>query len=476
MKRLLYPVLRKLLLIQQRWADRLRVLPDRSSAAEGTSLPSRMALQFGAWAFRLGRSLIGPELRARIRMWLTGLAIASQGELPVRRFPVSAIVRADRQGINVIGPVHAELGLGESARSSLRAAAAAGIKASATEYRAGCSARNEEHVDSQMLQGQKYAVNLFHMNADQLYVAYNVLGSDSFSGYYNILYCVWEQDELPGEWVPAFDLVHEVWTASSFCQDTISRKISKPVVRIPHNVELSVPNDVDRRSLGLPEEGFLFLGMADFMSSPERKNPLGSLEAYTRSACCEKNDVYFVLKTINTHIRPDTERKLKQFRDDHPSIILMDGYLSRPEVNALFNCCDCFVSLHRAEGFGLPLAEAMYLGKPVIATGWSGNTDFMNVGNSLPVEYTIVPLDRDSGPYRKGFHWAEPNVDHASELMDLVTGDDSLVRRIGMQARHDIITHFSPEPVGRLMSQRLNRIYDWLRRSDDRESDSSCLP
>jgi glycosyltransferase involved in cell wall biosynthesis len=213
--------------------------------------------------------------------------------------------------------------------------------------------------------------------------------------------------------------------------------------------------------------------MADFMSSPERKNPLGSLEAYVRSACCDKNDVYFVLKTINTHIRPDIERKLKQFRDNHPSIILMEGYLSRAEVNALFNCCDCFVSLHRAEGFGLPLAEAMCLGKPVIATGWSGNTDFMNVGNSLPVRYTIVPLDRDSGPYRKGFHWAEPDLKHAAELMDVAARDKSLVCRIGMQARHDIMTHFSPETVGRLMDQRLNRIYQWLCRSDNQQPDAS---
>ena len=178
-------------------------------------------------------------------------------------------------GINVIGPLRAEHGLGESTRSTLRAAAAAGIIVSATEYRAGCSARNEEDLNTQILQGQEYGINIFHTNADQLYVAYNVLGSDFFRGYYNILYCVWEQHEFPEEWVPAFDLVNEVWTASTFCQDSISRKIHKPVIRIPHNVELPVAQEVDRKTLGLPEEGFLFLGMADFMSSPERKNPLG---------------------------------------------------------------------------------------------------------------------------------------------------------------------------------------------------------
>lgn len=462
MKRLLYPVLRRLLIIQQRWADELRIPREGDSAAESPSLPRRLGLRLAGWVFGVARRVIRPELRARIRMRLTGLADAGQGESAVRTSPIPIVTGGDSGGINVIGSLRAELGLGESARSTLRAAAAAGINVSGIEYRAGCSARNEEHIDADILQGQKHAVNLFHMNADQLYVAYNVLGGEFFRGHYNIVYCVWEQSEFPEEWVPALDLVDEVWTASSFCQDIISRKTNKPVIRIPHNVEPTVPKEVDRRSLGLPEEGFLFLGMADFMSSPERKNPLGSLEAFVRSGCRDRKDVYFVLKTVNAKLRQDIAQKLEEYRRKYPSIILMEGYLSRPEVNALFNCCDCFVSLHRAEGFGLPMAEAMYLGKPVIATGWSGNKDFMNVSNSLPVQYTMVALDRDSGPYRKGFHWAEPDVEHAAELMNLAAGDESLARRIGNEAKRDMRTYFSPLSVGKIMADRLNRIYQWL--------------
>jgi len=142
-----------------------------------------------------------------------------------------------------------------------------------------------------------------------------------------------------------------------------------------------------------------------------------------------------------------------------PSIIVRDGYIDRREVNALINASDCFVSLHRAEGFGLPIAEAMYMNKPVIATGWSGNMDFMNVENSFPVRFKLQHLGHDVGPYRKGIRWAEPDLHHAAELMEFVTRNPERARQVGKAAGRDIKQRLSCAAVGRMIRDRLETIH-----------------
>ena len=458
MKRIIYPALRGLFLTHQRLADELAIPSASGSFAEPGMRLRRFELAVARVGFAVIRKLIKPELRAQLRIWLADMAHSKQQGSPQPESVDRRIAPEKMEGINVIGFLRGELGLGEAARSTMRGAAAAGISFSGIDYRRGCSVRKEEEIDNTFLGEPEHFVNLFHMNPDQLFVAYHALGRDFFEGCYNILFCFWEQLEFPEEWVPAFDHIDEIWAGSRFCQDVIARTTYKPVVRIPLNVDPAVPDEIDRTALGLPEEGFLFLAMADFLSAPERKNPLGALEAYLRSHCHERKNVYLVLKTTNSTVRKDVFDKLEDYRKRFPSLIILDGYLSRPEVNALINCCDCFVSLHRAEGFGLPIAEAMAMGKPVIATSWSGNMDFMNVGNSFPVRYRIVSLDHDTGSYKKGFHWADPDLDHAAELMNTVADNPDLARRVGEAGMREIRSNFSPLSSGRLMADRLHRI------------------
>jgi glycosyltransferase involved in cell wall biosynthesis len=121
----------------------------------------------------------------------------------------------------------------------------------------------------------------------------------------------------------------------------------------------------------------------------------------------------------------------------------------------LESTCDCFVSLHRSEGFGLGLAEAMYQGKPVIGTDWSGNTDFMNAENSCPVRYSLERLDQSFGPYSKGQTWAEPDSDHAAWFMRRLVEDDSYRRRIAAAGQETIRSDYSPRAVGRRYLERL---------------------
>lgn len=398
------------------------------------------------------------RLRDALHEWITHLAAASNLDT---EYPVGVATTSgpeDFTGINLVGFLGGELGLGESARSTLRATRSAGIKVAGFAYKYGCDSRWTEMYDCDFVDEQRFAVNLFHLNPDHLRSAYYILGKEFFARRYNIDYCVWEQVPFPEDWISSLELVDEVWTASSFCRGLIAQATSKPVYRIPHTVSPVVDEGIDRKALGLPEKGFLFLAMADFLSTPERKNPLGCLEAYCRGPASRADDVYFILKTMNSHLRPDVMRRIQSYSERRSSIIILDGALDRREVNALMQCCDCFVSLHRAEGFGLPLAESMYLGKPVIATGWSGNTDFMNRENSLLVNYTLTELERDAGPYRKGHTWADPSLDHAAELMDRAVADRESAASVGARGMEHIQRHFSPPAVGNLLRRQLERI------------------
>jgi glycosyltransferase involved in cell wall biosynthesis len=138
--------------------------------------------------------------------------------------------------------------------------------------------------------------------------------------------------------------------------------------------------------------------------------------------------------------------------------LLIDSYLNRSTLNTLYNLCDCFVSLHRSEGFGLSMAEAMYLGKPCIATGYSGNLDFMTHANSYLVEYKPVVLERDYGPYAAGSHWADPNIEQAAQLMQQVVNNPTEAAHRGLVASQDIRQFYNIDVTGRAIVQRLNRI------------------
>lgn len=146
---------------------------------------------------------------------------------------------------------------------------------------------------------------------------------------------------------------------------------------------------------------------------------------------------------------------------DLPNVIFINDFLTRQQTWDLQHCCDILLSLHRAEGFGLAPAEMMYLGKPVVATGWSANMDFMNAGNSLPVRYELKPLDRDLGAYPAGPLWAEADVEHAAWCLGQLASQPDLALRLGAQAARDIQHQLSPATVGRQIRQRLQMLGHW---------------
>jgi glycosyltransferase involved in cell wall biosynthesis len=170
--------------------------------------------------------------------------------------------------------------------------------------------------------------------------------------------------------------------------------------------------------------------------------------------------VVLVLKSINSSIDLENLERLKQVVDGL-NVRIIDGHLDRDDIRALFASSDSFVSLHRSEGFGLGLAQSMYLGKPVIATAYSGNMDFMNINNSFLVKYTLVELDRDYGPYKKGSVWAEPDIAHAANMMRTVYENREAAAVVGRRVSEDVRKSMHPLVAGQEMLRRLLRVAEW---------------
>jgi glycosyltransferase involved in cell wall biosynthesis len=307
-----------------------------------------------------------------------------------------------------------------------------------------------------LLRENPYPVNLIHVNAEALPWFVQARGAAFFRGKYNVGYWLWELPDLPEAFHGSFSYLDEVWVSSSYNLEAVSRVAPVPVVKVP----LALPAEglptraVGREHFGLHDGQRVFLFMCDAHSILERKNPRAVIRAFKR-AFPQEPDVRLVLKLAHA-TRPVQQALLDEAAD--PRVLVIDRVFDRDEVNALIAACDCYVSLHRSEGFGLTMAEAMALGKPVIATAWSANLDFMNAGNSLLVRYELVRLQRDYPPYPRGGLWAEPDVGHASELMRAVFEDPHHARRLGQQAREDVMAYLSPEAMGARIRERLSLI------------------
>jgi len=144
-----------------------------------------------------------------------------------------------------------------------------------------------------------------------------------------------------------------------------------------------------------------------------------------------------------------------------PGTVLITETLAREDIYALEAACDCFVSLHRAEGFGLAVAECMLLGKPVISTDWSATAEYVTAANGCPVRAPLVTLERNHGPYTRGQVWADPDVAEAARWMRALFADRALAGRLGEAARATVSERFAPAVIGARYRRRLEAIAGW---------------
>jgi glycosyltransferase involved in cell wall biosynthesis len=272
----------------------------------------------------------------------------------------------------------------------------------------------------------------------------------------------WEVDVLPPGWREACEGLTEVWTNSRFAAELLGAQLPVPVLSFPP--PLAPPTKADSVSghasaASAPElpAGFRVLVMFDYLSTLERKNPIGAIEAYRR-AFAPTDGAVLVLKSVNGQHRPDQQAEVMVAAAGRPDIVTVDRTISGAERDALIGACDCLLSLHRSEGHGMPLAEAMVLGNPVIATAYGGNIEFMNESNSYLVGWTPVRVGEGVEHYPAGATWAEPDVEHAARLLRVIKNDPHDARETVQRGSAEVEALLSAPAVGASMRSRLEAL------------------
>jgi glycosyltransferase involved in cell wall biosynthesis len=280
---------------------------------------------------------------------------------------------------------------------------------------------------------------------------------------YRIAYWYWELDKVPSWWAEKARVVDEIWAATNFITDTLRRIGAAPVRTMFPGVQIPSFTRRPREALGLAgtEGRFVFLFSFHMASIMERKNPLAVMQSF-RQAFRSDEPVELVIKTTSSNRHAAQMAELQAAAAD-ARITIMDRVLAPDETLSLMDSCDAYVSLHRSEGLGLTMAEAMLLGKPVIATRYSGNLDFMDDENSLLVDYKLIQLDRPVPPYDASAYWADPSVDHAARLMRRVYENPDWAAELGAKAQFDARTRLSVEAAGQRMAARLAEIKERRR-------------
>jgi len=387
--------------------------------------------------------------------WLRG---AGRGQVPAQlRGPaaVTALAASQPLGVNVAGYLNSELGVGEVARQAIRALDAAAVAVMPIGLPAPHS-RQGHAFAHRGISSAGYPVNLICVNADVLPAFAAQAGQRFFAGRHSIGWWWWEVSRFPERWAGSFEHVDELWAGSRFVADAIAAVAPVPVLHVPTPVFVQGTPRAQPQHFGLPA-AFTFLFCFDYQSVLARKNPLGCIEAFLR-AFPEPGDAVLVLKSINAEHSPDDHGRVRGAAEGHPHVVLLDRYLDPADKDRLLASCDCYVSLHRSEGFGLTLAEAMFLGKPVVATAYSGNLDYMTPENSYLVDCALTPVGPGAEPYPADAEWADPDLDHAAALMREVYEDRDGARRRAQRGQADIRRTHSLEAAGATMAQRLTEI------------------
>ena len=365
-------------------------------------------------------------------------------------------------GVDVLGFFTAEHGVGEAARGLVSALDAAGISRNAVNY-TDTESRTAHEFETQNV--SEFQTLFAALNADHLPAARQIMGNDFWTNRYVISQWFWELEVSPPWFHDAFPMVNELWAPTRFIEQMLRRSAPEGVaVRyMPPAVEIPfIDPALTKDHFGLGDR-FTFYFSFDFMSIAKRKNAVGLVRAF-RKAFAENSGPQLVIKSMNGDKREFDLWSLKEAIGERSDITLMTDYLTRVEASTMTSLADCYVSLHRSEGLGLTITEALSLGVPVIATGYSGNLDFMDEWNTWRVPCSMTQVGSGAGGYPKDALWAEPDLDEAARMMREVFENPSAAKAKAAKARDHVLNAFSVEAAGTRMRQRLEDIWAELGR------------
>jgi glycosyltransferase involved in cell wall biosynthesis len=316
--------------------------------------------------------------------------------------------------IYIVGDLYSESGLGEVTRGII--ASLEGQNYSLINLPMSIQSRQGDYqFSAPVVTCLGEGVTILIGNPSILLAALRKLNIFNLINNYTIGVWFWELENIPKDWVKAGKLVDEVWAQSSFIAQAFLDSNDKVFV-MPFSLDCNNNSIKNCEKIEIPSDKFIFLMSFDYLSHVARKNPMAVIKAFSEEFQ-EADSVILIVKSVN---RDKVSRKnlIDQFfLSDHPNIIYLDEYLSKDEMIMLMERANCYVSLHRSEGLGLGLAEAMNLGTLTVATAYSGNMEFMSITNSLLVDYEMVPVISSDYPYSGNNLWANPiNLDARKKL------------------------------------------------------------
>ncbi len=331
-------------------------------------------------------------------------------------------------GVNVVGYVSARLGLGVAARASVAALAAAGVPVAVVDVVLPDGRSNADvtwaHLNITDTASLPHPVNLVHLNP---FEARNIRSQfpQWFAAATNIVVPFFELMDIPNDWLAPISRYDAVFAPTQHIAAAVLGSVDVPVRHYPMAADVGEVRPAPREAYGIPRDRFVFATTFDTDSGLKRKNGIGLLRAFA-AAFEGRTDVALFVKVNGILRHPELERIIATMSPG--SVILFDRYLPYGELLGVYAACDAFVSLHRAEGLGLGLMEAMLLGRPVIATGWSGNMDFMDDASAALVNYSYTPVfdtqpAYDPGSFARRQLWAEPDVLHAIQVLRRIAAD-----------------------------------------------------
>jgi glycosyltransferase involved in cell wall biosynthesis len=377
--------------------------------------------------------------------------------MPPPEVSSTARPRELKEGVNLVGYLRAEDGVGAVARATLdvirRTGSDVSLRNCTVTRSRQCApvyeARPDEHLT--------YDTTIACINADQFPLLNAQLGTNMPVATTTVGIWAWEVEVFPQWMARSAALVDEIWTYSAHGANAIAAACSVPVhvfappVTIPERV-----GDVDRAAVGVTED-FTFLTCFDFASVFDRKNPLAVIDAF-KTAFPRGDGPRLVVKSVNGMAAPREWARMQAAAEGRADVEIRDGYEPEARQRELTAACDCYVSLHRAEGYGLVLAESMAAAKPVIATAYSGNLEFMTPETSVLVPYELRPIPLGCAPYPSTASWAEPDLDSAARAMRDLAGDPVAAAKMGAKAREHIARHHSADARVAFVRARLDAL------------------
>lgn len=359
---------------------------------------------------------------------------------------ISALTKCSSGPTTVVGLVNATTGPGEGARLCYRAFRNLGLPVSVTDVTNVFRSADYEFSVNGNGQPATGGALIVHVNPPHFSIALSAQGRSCVSSKKVIAYWAWELPVIPDFWSHSYRFLHEIWVPSHFVADAITAsptwKGQAPVRVVPHPVEKPECDAVSRSAFGIDEHAFVALMIFHMGAGFARKNPIAGVRAFFE-AFGDSRDAQLVIAVRDAHDNPAGYRELLESIGSR-RVLLLHEKLSRPRLNALIAASDVVLSLHRSEGFGLVLAESMAVGKPVVATGWSGNLEYMTPTNSFLVDYRMIPVRDAHGTFRSPNQvWADPDASHAAAHLRRLFENRELARTVGETASREAAEFFA---------------------------------